>query len=160
MNNNVKLGDFGLCRILSAESQYAHTGVGTPYYMSPEQIQEANYDAKTDVWSLGCVLYEMVALRPPFQATNHLELARKILQGEISRIPNRYSEDLQNLILLMTSKKAEKRPSVDDLMQIPPIQLRMSERKMREDYAELKKREQETVEQYDILKQRQKQLHN
>jgi NIMA (never in mitosis gene a)-related kinase len=79
MHNNVKLGDFGLCRILSAESQYAHTGVGTPYYMSPEQIQEANYDHKTDIWSLGCVLFEMVALRPPFQASNHLELARKIL---------------------------------------------------------------------------------
>lgn len=83
----------------------------------------------------------MVALRPPFQATNHLELARKILQGDIARIPNRYSEDLQSVIVWMTNKQAEKRPSVDELMQIPKIMLRMSERKMRQDYEDLKKRE-------------------
>lgn len=64
--NNVKLGDFGLSRILTAESQYAKTNVGTPYYMSPEQINETKYDEKTDIWSAGCVLYEMVSLRPPF----------------------------------------------------------------------------------------------
>lgn len=134
-HNNVKLGDFGLCRILSAESQYAHTNVGTPYYMSPEQIKEANYDAKTDIWSLGCVLYEMVALRPPFQATNHLALARKIIQGNIDRIPQRYSEDLQNVIQWMLHKEPERRPTVEDLMGIPKILLRMNERKMRDDYA-------------------------
>ena len=104
-NNNVKLGDFGLCRILSAESQYAHTNVGTPYYMSPEQIKESNYDAKTDIWSLGCVLYEIVSLRPPFQATNHLALAGKIINSTIERIPMRYSEDLQNVVQWMLNKE-------------------------------------------------------
>ena len=69
-DNNVKLGDFGLSRVMSCESVYAQTNVGTPYYMSPEQINEAKYDEKTDIWSAGCVLYEMVALRPPFKATN------------------------------------------------------------------------------------------
>jgi len=62
--------------------------------MSPEQIKEANYDHKTDIWSLGCVIYEMVALHPPFQASSHLDLARKIINGEVERIPMRYSEDL------------------------------------------------------------------
>lgn len=157
-NNNVKLGDFGLCRILSAESQYAHTNVGTPYYMSPEQIKEANYDSKTDIWSLGCVLYEMVALRPPFQATNHLALAKKIIQGTIDRIPYRYSEDLQNVINWMLHKEPEKRPTVDDLMGIPKIQLRMNERKMREDYAVLKQREKEVHERYEKLKLKEKAL--
>lgn len=69
--------------------------------MSPEQIHEASYNEKTDIWSTGCVLYEMVALKPPFQATNHLALATKIIGGKIDRIPERYSELLQDLIHCM-----------------------------------------------------------
>ena len=89
--------------------------------MSPEQINESNYNEKTDIWSTGCILYEMVALQPPFTATNHLALARKIIGSKIERIPERYSEDLQNVIQWMLSKEPEKRPSVDDLMNIPKI---------------------------------------
>ena len=139
--NNVKLGDFGLSRILSAESQYAKTNVGTPYYMSPEQINEAKYDEKTDIWSAGCVLYEMVSLRPPFQATNHLALANKIITGKIERIPERYSEDLQKVIQMMLLTEPQLRPSVDQLMEVPEIKLRLSERQMREDYSKLKEQE-------------------
>lgn len=62
--------------------------------MSPEQINEIEYDEKTDIWSLGCVIYELVALSPPFMASGHLALAEKILSGKIERIPERYSEDL------------------------------------------------------------------
>ena len=102
-NNNVKLGDFGLSRIIKSESSdkneaMAQTNVGTPYYMSPEQINELEYDEKTDIWSLGCVIYELVSLIPPFTAGNHLALAQKILAGKIERIPERYSEDLQEVI--------------------------------------------------------------
>ena len=80
-NNNVKLGDFGLSRIIKNESgeenseAFASTNVGTPYYMSPEQIHENQYDEKTDIWSTGCVIYELVSLLPPFTARNHLALA-------------------------------------------------------------------------------------
>ena len=157
-NNNVKLGDFGLCRILSAESQYAHTNVGTPYYMSPEQIKESNYDAKTDIWSLGCVLYEIVALKPPFQATNHLALAGKIINSEVDRIPLRYSEDLNNVVTWMLNKDPTKRPSVEELMKIQKIQLRMNERKMKEDYDTLKRREEDVQSKYKKLKQKEKAL--
>ena len=89
--------------------------------MSPEQIKESNYDAKTDIWSLGCVLYEIVALRPPFQATNHIALAGKIINSDFQRIPIRYSEDLQQVITWMLNKEATKRPSVTDLLAIPKI---------------------------------------
>jgi NIMA (never in mitosis gene a)-related kinase len=97
-NNNIKLGDFGLSRILHENSLFAKTRVGTPYYMSPEQINEVCYDEKCDVWSCGCLLYELAALRPPFEATNHLSLAMKIKAGKYERIPVKYSEDLFCLI--------------------------------------------------------------
>ena len=77
----MKLGDFGLSRILSDESMCKLTNVGTPYYMSPELIREAAYTEKTDIWSAGCVLYEIIALKPPFKSTNHLALAQKIVDA-------------------------------------------------------------------------------
>ena len=96
-NMNVKLGDFGLSRILGENSIYAETRVGTPYYMSPEQITDSRYNEKSDIWSAGCLLFEMASLNPPFQATSHAELARKINLGQIERIPLRYSEELQRV---------------------------------------------------------------
>lgn len=80
--NNIKLGDFGLSRLMNEDSEFAQTHVGTPYYMSPEQIQEAKYNEKSDIWSAGCLLYEMAALHPPFEAANSLSLAFKIQQGK------------------------------------------------------------------------------
>lgn len=68
---NVKLGDFGLSRVMGDESIFAYTHVGTPYYMSPEQINEQKYNEKSDIWSLGCIIYEISALRAPFEATTH-----------------------------------------------------------------------------------------
>lgn len=62
--------------------------------MSPEQINEIPYNEKTDIWSTGCVIYELASLLPPFTAGNHLALAEKILAGKIDRVPERYSEDL------------------------------------------------------------------
>jgi len=90
----LKLGDFGLSRLMGDNSVFATTHVGTPYYMSPEQVLESNYDEKSDIWSTGCLLYEMCALRPPFEATNHLSLAIKIKDGKFERIPMQFSEDL------------------------------------------------------------------
>jgi serine/threonine protein kinase len=93
-NKNVKLGDFGLSRMMAKESMYAHSNVGTPYYMSPEQVNEAKYNEKSDIWSVGCLLYEMTSLEPPFLANNHLSLAMKIKAGKFTRIPKNYSEEL------------------------------------------------------------------
>lgn len=101
INHDIKLGDFGLARILSEQSKYAHTHVGTPYYMSPEQINERDYDEKSDVWSLGCVLYELCTLSPPFEAMNHLALAQKIMKGTYPPISSKYSKELSDLIAAM-----------------------------------------------------------
>jgi NIMA (never in mitosis gene a)-related kinase len=67
---NVKLGDFGLSRVMGKDSIYAYTNVGTPYYMSPEQMTDGRYTEKSDIWSTGCILYEMASLHPPFEAKN------------------------------------------------------------------------------------------
>jgi len=68
---NVKLGDFGLSRMMGPESIFCTTHVGTPYYMSPEQIKDQRYNEKSDIWSLGCIIYEIAALHAPFEATTH-----------------------------------------------------------------------------------------
>ncbi|KAG6825152.1 hypothetical protein H0H87_010150, partial [Tephrocybe sp. NHM501043] len=76
--DKVKLGDFGLSRALT-QTNFANTYVGTPYYMSPELMQEKAYDTKSDIWSLGCVIYELCALKPPFhEAKTHQELSNLI----------------------------------------------------------------------------------
>ena len=119
----------------------AETNVGTPYYMSPEQIHENAYDEKTDIWSTGCVIYELVSLIPPFTAKNHLALAQKIIDGKIDRIPERYSEDLQQVIQSMLQVDPKNRPTVEDLIKLPKIKLRINERKIRDSFAKLKYKE-------------------
>jgi len=98
---NIKVGDFGLAKELSSESKFATTNVGTPFYMSPEMVNECKYNEKSDIWALGCLLYELCALAPPFDATNQLSLAVKINAGKFARIPAKYSEDLYRAIRWM-----------------------------------------------------------
>ncbi|NWI88466.1 NEK2 kinase, partial [Pitta sordida] len=118
---NVKLGDFGLARILHHDTSFAKTFVGTPYYMSPEQVNHTSYNEKSDIWSLGCLLYELCALLPPFTAYNQKELTEKIREGKFRRIPYRYSEELNELLKEMLNVKDYCRPSVEDILQHPLI---------------------------------------
>ncbi|KAI7800033.1 serine/threonine-protein kinase Nek2 isoform X1 [Triplophysa rosa] len=117
VKQNVKLGDFGLARILNHDTSFAKTFVGTPYYMSPEQVNRMSYNEKSDIWSLGCLLYELCALSPPFTAYNQTELAGKIREGKFRRIPYRYSEDLNTLLTKMLNLKDYLRPSVESILQ-------------------------------------------
>ena len=94
---SVKLGDFGLARMLSENSRFATTNVGTPFYMSPEQIDEHPYDEKSDIWALGCVVYELCTLHPPFEALNQLSLAMKIRQHAHSPCAG-YSAELMDIV--------------------------------------------------------------
>ncbi|XP_076873773.1 serine/threonine-protein kinase Nek2 [Brachyhypopomus gauderio] len=114
---NVKLGDFGLARILKHDTSFAKTFVGTPYYMSPEQMNRMSYNEKSDIWSLGCLLYELCALSPPFTAYNQKDLAEKINEGKFRRIPYRYSEELNTLLSRMLHLKDYLRPSVESILQ-------------------------------------------
>ncbi|KAF4798653.1 hypothetical protein TURU_061208 [Turdus rufiventris] len=124
---NVKLGDFGLARILHHDTSFATTFVGTPYYMSPEQMNYMSYNEKSDIWSLGCLMYELCALSPPFTASNQKELAEKIREGRYRRIPYRYSDELNNLLKEMLNVKDYCRPSVEDILQHPLIEAMVTE---------------------------------
>lgn len=79
----LKLADFGFARVLPSTS-LAETLCGSPLYMAPEILRYERYDAKADLWSVGTVLYEMVTGRPPFRASNHVELLRKIESADDS----------------------------------------------------------------------------
>ncbi|XP_070693423.1 NIMA-related kinase 12 [Pempheris klunzingeri] len=107
----VKLGDFGISRVMSNTADMASTCVGTPSYLSPELCQDVPYSSKSDIWALGCLLYEICALRPPFAATNLLSLFHKIIKGEYDPVENIYSDDMASLIHTMLCLDPESRPS-------------------------------------------------
>lgn len=117
-----KLGDFGLARILSSDTQLAKTNVGTPYYMAPEQVNELPYNEKCDIWSMGCLIYEMAALAPPFEAANQLALAVKIKAGRVARLPEGYSDELNSAVRSMLQLEPPKRPSIEELFKLPRMQ--------------------------------------
>ena len=102
-NNHIKIGDFGVSKKLINNNIYAYTFVGTPYYLSPEICQNKPYDEKSDVWSLGVVLYELITLNKPFDSESQMGLFMKILKGKPAPINNTikhsYSQKLINLVL-------------------------------------------------------------
>ncbi len=88
----LKLGDLNVSKV--AKRGLLQTQTGTPYYASPEVWKDMPYDTKSDIWSLGCVLYEICALAPPFQAKNMQDLYKKVVKGVYPRIPAGYSQEL------------------------------------------------------------------
>ena len=102
-NNHIKIGDFGVSKKLINNNIYAYTFVGTPYYLSPEICQNKPYDEKSDVWSLGVLIYELITLNKPFDSNSQMGLFMKILQGKpapiINTIKHSYSQQLINLVV-------------------------------------------------------------
>jgi len=117
-DNTIKLGDFGIARILSNTREKAKTMVGTPYYLSPEIIENKPYNFSSDIWSLGVVLYELCTLKPPFNAENLKYLALKIIKGIYNPIPAQYSKDMRKLIEVLLKKDVNQRPTVNEILSI------------------------------------------
>ncbi|XP_057371108.1 serine/threonine-protein kinase Nek7-like [Daphnia carinata] len=109
----VKLGDLGLGRFFSSKTFAAHSLVGTPYYMSPERLNQCGYDFSSDIWSLGCLLYEMAALQPPFNCfkSNWNALRQNIERCEYPPLPSdRYSDDMRHLVGSCLQRAPTERP--------------------------------------------------
>jgi len=83
----LKLGDFGIAKALSSSADHAKTACGTPYYMSPEICTNRPYNDKSDVWSMGCLLYEAASLQCPFDAPDLIALTRQITRGSFAPLP-------------------------------------------------------------------------
>jgi len=123
--NRCLLGDFGIAKMLNNTRGFAKTMVGTPYYLAPEIIESKRYDLHADIWSLGVLLYEMCALKPPFDAANIHALGLKIVKGTYPPIPSHYSRDLKNLISQMLTLDHTKRPGINQILQAKIIQTRI-----------------------------------
>jgi len=114
--DDVRLGDLGVARVLSQNTQFADTFVGTPYYLSPELCEEKPYNELSDVWAYGCVVYEMSTLKHPFEAKNQAALLIKILQGRYAPLSDSYSGDLKALIDTCMKHDFTKRKKLADLL--------------------------------------------
>ncbi|XP_047713773.1 serine/threonine-protein kinase Nek5 isoform X2 [Prionailurus viverrinus] len=114
-----KLGDFGIARVLNNSMELARTCIGTPYYLSPEICQNKPYNNKTDIWSLGCVLYELCTLKHPFEGNNLHQLVLKICQAHFAPISPRFSHDLQALISQLFEVSPRDRPSINSILKRP-----------------------------------------
>ncbi|ESO92636.1 hypothetical protein LOTGIDRAFT_120493 [Lottia gigantea] len=116
----VKIGDFGISKVLSSKSK-AFTVVGTPCYISPELCEGKPYNQKSDIWALGCVLYELASLKRAFEATTLPALILKIMRGTFSPISDVYSVELRSLILSMLHLDPNKRPHINQIMAQPIV---------------------------------------
>lgn len=118
---DVRIGDFGISRVLEGTIDVAATVVGTTYYMSPEVCKAEPYGYKSDIWALGCVLYEMCMLKHAFEGQSLLGLVYKIVSETYEPIPPQYSADLRSLIEDILEKSSSKRPSGQELISRPYV---------------------------------------
>lgn len=119
--NIVKLGDFGIAKTLEHTGDMAKTSIGTPLYCSPEICVGKKYNTKSDIWSLGCVLYELASLKRPFTGRNVAEIMRNVIGKTPKPIPAQYSTELQSLVESMLRKNPDERPSINEIFQMPLI---------------------------------------
>jgi NIMA (never in mitosis gene a)-related kinase len=118
--DNVRLIDFGISKIMNSYVKYTKTCIGTPYYMSPEVLSNINYSFKTDIWSLGILLYEMTQKQVPFLAKNIYELNHKIGLARFDFKRNTH-EPFKVIIKKCLQSSSYRRISLHDLLQIPEI---------------------------------------
>ncbi|XP_053454460.1 serine/threonine-protein kinase Nek11 isoform X2 [Nycticebus coucang] len=120
-NNLLKIGDFGVSRLLMGSCDLATTLTGTPHYMSPEALKHQGYDTKSDIWSLACILYEMCCMNHAFAGSNFLSIVLKIVEGDTPSLPKRYTRELNSIMESMLNKNPSLRPSAIEILKLPYI---------------------------------------
>ncbi|XP_022248106.1 serine/threonine-protein kinase Nek8-like isoform X2 [Limulus polyphemus] len=118
--DTLKIGDFGISKVLDSKTK-ASSVVGTPCYISPELCEGKHYNQKSDIWALGCVLYELLTLKRPFEATNLPALVLKIMHGSFAPIADHYSSELRQMLLSMLHRDPQKRPTIRQIIVQPII---------------------------------------
>lgn len=113
-NGKVKIGDMNVSKVI--KNNLCLTQTGTPYYASPEVWKDVPYNTKSDIWSLGCLIYELTVLHPPFMAENMEGLYKKVLKGIYPKVSQKFSKNLRNLIRMMLQVDPENRPCINSLL--------------------------------------------
>lgn len=113
-----QLGDFGIAKVLQNTRDNARTQIGTPYYLSPEICEDKPYSFRSDVWAMGIILFEMLALRVPFEARDLRALVRKIVQAPVPKLPAAFQKppELQLLVTDLLAKNPQRRPDIAEVL--------------------------------------------
>jgi NIMA (never in mitosis gene a)-related kinase len=131
-DGSVKIGDMNVATIIKNQEKFATTQTGTPYYSSPEVWGDTPYSFKSDLWSLGCMVYEMASQKVPFDADNPYQLMKKITEGVYDTLPKIFSVEVENLVTMLLNVDPTQRPTCDELLTMPFVQ--KIEKYLRENY--------------------------
>jgi serine/threonine protein kinase len=118
-DGSVKIGDMNVSKRL--KKGQLQTQIGTPYYMSPEIWNNRPYDSSSDIWSLGCMMYELCSLRPPFTGNSFPELKRNVVAGKYPALPKKYTDPLSRVIAMMLRLNTRERPTASALLRCPEV---------------------------------------
>ena len=127
-NNICKIGDMNVSKVI--KDKVLLTQTGTPYYASPEVWRDESYSYKSDLWSIGCVIYELCEQHPPFMGKNLDELFEDVCKGKPKRINNIYSEELWKVIMMLLQTDVEKRADCDTFLNSKIIKDKINEIKL------------------------------
>ena len=115
----VKLGDLNVSKV--SKKGLLRTQTGTPYYACPEVWKDMPYDNRSDIWSMGCVLYEMAMKQPPFRATTMKGLYAKVVAGRYDPLSSNYSKDFKDIIASCLKVRSTDRPNCDKILAMPGL---------------------------------------
>ena len=138
-DTTIKIGDLNVSKYNKLGMAYTQTG--TPYYASPEIWLDQPYDYKSDIWSLGCILYEICQLKPPFRGTSLKNLCINIQKGIYNPIPNYYSDDMKKIIGMMLQRDPNLRPSTGQILECDIIKRKINELKINTMYGGLEEKQ-------------------